>query len=302
VKSASVQAQGYIGPETEALALIDLHVHSTFSDGTHTPRELIDLASEIGLTCIAITDHDTIAGLASAIDYSKHSTVDFIPGIEISVDSPRAHLLGYGIDINHPPLRQAIERIVESRNRRNPKIIKKLQQLGYDITMEEVATHAEGGLVGRPHIARVLVEKGYFDSVSQAFHELLESGRPAYVDRERLTAEEGIALIREAGGVAVLAHAGLLSADLEEIQDRIDSLIALGLQGIEAVYTEHSDELTKFLIDLASEKGLIWTGGTDFHGDNKPDIRLGTGRGNVAVPDEVADRLKHLIRLSRRAR
>lgn len=275
--------------------MIDLHVHSTFSDGTLTPPELIDLAEDRGLSCIAITDHDTTAGLDLAADYAKRSPVDFIPGLEISVDEPRAHILGYGIDSSYTPLQQTLEKVAESRRKRNPRIVQRLQDLGYDISMNDVAAQSNGEIIGRPHIARALVEKRYFDSITTVFERLIATGRPAYVDRKRLTAEEGIALIREAGGVAILAHPGLLSTDLTEIEGRIVALTRLGLQGIEAIYTEHTHDLTKHLIEFAVAKGLIWTGGTDFHGGNKPSISLGTGRGNVIVPDEIADRLKSLI-------
>lgn len=278
--------------------MVDLHVHSTFSDGTLTPKQLIDLAKNLGLTCIAITDHDTTAGLCIAAEYAKRSCFSFIPGLEISVDEPRAHLLGYGIDTGYSPLQRALERVAASRSKRNERIVRRLQELGYGITMADVRAQSDEEILGRPHIARALVEKRYFDSTAAVFDQLIGPGRPAYVDRERLTAKEGIALIRNAGGVAVLAHPGLLSTDIREIEDRIRVLTELGLQGIEAVYTEHSDGLTKHLINLASATGLIWTGGTDFHGDNKPDISLGTGRGNVMVPDEVAERLLSLIHSS----
>lgn len=281
--------------------MVDLHVHSTHSDGTLTPRQLFDLASSCGLSCIAITDHDTVSGLEPALQSAQLSSVDFIPGLEISVNNPRAHILGYGIDPSNMALRRALERVTESRSERNLRIVSKLQELGYSISVDEVIAQARGEVLGRPHIARALVERGYFPTIKSVFEDLLGSGRPAYVERERLTAREGIALIRDAGGVAVLAHPGLISPDLNEVTQRIDALQAEGLQGIEAIYTEHSAELSNRLIDLASERGLIWTGGTDFHGTNKPEICLGIGRGDLVIPDEAADALKSLIELNRQS-
>lgn len=282
--------------------MIDLHVHSQHSDGTFTPPELIDLASQSGLSCIAITDHDTVSGLPSAVQAAKLSNVRLITGLEIGVDHPRAHILGYGIDLDDDGLLGTLERVAESRRRRNPRIVQKLQQLGYAVTMDDVEAQSDGDIIGRVHIARALVAKGYFTNTDAVFENLIGWGRSAYVDRDRLTADEGIALIRDAGGVAVLAHPGLLSEDRGEITRIVSSLIECGLQGIEAVYTEHSRELTRFLIDLATSKGLVWTGGTDFHGDNKPAIRLGIGRGDIAVPDDVADRLQSAIDSSRRVK
>ena len=280
--------------------LIDLHVHSQHSDGT-SPPDLIDLASRSGLSCISITDHDTVSGLQSAVQYSANSDVRLITGLEISVDEPRAHILGYGIDHDDPRLCGALERIAESRDNRNPRIVQRLQQLGYGVTMEDVEAQSEGGIIGRVHIARALADRGYFADIDAVFDNLIGRGRPAYVDRERLTAKEGIALIRDAGGVAVLAHPGLLSEDPAEITQIVSSLMECGLQGIEAMYTEHSRELTRFLIDLATAKNLVWTGGTDFHGENKPEIRLGIGRGDIVVPDEVAERLQSAIDRGREA-
>lgn len=279
--------------------MVDLHVHSTHSDGTLTPQQLIDLASSCGLSCIALTDHDTVSGLKCARLSAQLSDVDFIPGLEISVERPRAHILGYGIDPDNTALQRALERVAESRRERNLRMVRRLQELGYSISLEEAIAQAGGEILGRPHIAKVLVRKGYFTTISSVFESLIGSGRSAYVERERLTAREGIGLIRSAGGVAVLAHPGLLSPDLNEVAARIETLRDEGLQGIEAIYTEHSEELSDRLIDLACEKGLIWTGGTDFHGDNKDGIRLGIGKGNLAIPDGIADRLKSLIELNR---
>jgi len=283
------------------IPLIDLHVHSHHSDGTLSPPELIDLASRSGLSCISITDHDTVSGLPSAVQAAKQSNFRLITGLEISVDQPRAHILGYGIDHDDDRLCGTLERVAESRHRRNPRIVQKLQQLGYEVTMDDVEAQSDGDILGRVHIARALVAKGYFTNTDTVFENLIGWGRPAYVDRERLTAKEGIALIQNARGVAVLAHPGLLSEDRGEITRIVSTLVECGLQGIEAVYTEHSRELTRFLIDLASSKNLVWTGGTDFHGENKPSIRLGRGRGDIVIPDEVADRLQSLIDSSRRA-
>ncbi len=282
--------------------MIDLHVHSQHSDGTFTPPELIDLASQSGLSWLSITDHDTVSGLRSAVQAAAHSNVRLITGLEISVDQPRAHILGYGIDYHDDQLRGSLERVAESRRRRNPRIVQRLQQLGYEVTEDDVEAQSDGDIIGRVHIAKALVEKGYFANTGAVFDNLIGWGRPAYVDRERLTAKEGIALIQDAGGVAVLAHPGLISEDHDEITRIVSSLMECGLQGIEAVYTEHSKELAQFLIDLATSRNLVWTGGTDFHGSNKPGILLGIGRGDMAIPDEVAERLQSAIDSSRRAK
>jgi len=273
--------------------LIDLHTHSTASDGSMTPAELIRHAYEKGLAAVAVTDHDSMDGIEQALDEGRKLGIEVIAGVEISVDfDPEMHLLGYFFNGHYEPILKSLEKLRLMREQRNPKIIRKLNELGFDITMEEVNEKAGGVNVGRPHIARTLVDKGYVGSIAEAFEKYLSAGKPAYFKKDKLTPEEGVALIAKSGGVPVLAHPIYLDMAGIDLERLLPRLKAAGLKGIEAIYSENSEEQTAKLLELAEVNGLAVSGGSDFHGSFKPHIEIGIGRGSLRIPYELLDRLK----------
>ena len=274
--------------------MIDLHCHSTFSDGSLTPEELIDAAEKIRLTALALTDHDTVAGLPRFLAAAVNRKVRAIPGIELSVDSAAGvmHMLGYWIDIENPDLLRQIEWVRNGRAMRNRAILEKLNELGMTMTEEEVRAVTGEDVVGRPHFGQVMIQKGYAKNKDEVFNRWLGTGKPAYVDRERLTAEAAVRLVVQAGGVAVLAHPFTIGLPEDELSALLADLTAIGLSGMECYYSEHSTDLTKKALALAERHNLVPTGGSDFHGDISPDIRLGVGFGGLHVPDEVLPALE----------
>lgn len=262
---------------------IDLHCHSTASDGTFAPSEVVSLAVKSGLSALALTDHDTIDGVAEAAEAAHKAGIDFLPGIEISCDVPRPatmHLLGYGVDPQRAVLRDLTKRLLEGRNDRNPRIIQKLNELGIAITMEEVEAEAGGNVIGRPHIAAVMLRKGYVSSIKQAFDKYIAQGGIAYFDKERLTAKQAIGLVQEAGGIPILAHPVQLRTENDaQLERTIKDLIDVGLMGLEVIHSDHDGALVEKYTKLADRFGLLKSGGSDFHGTNKKDIRLGVASG-----------------------
>ncbi len=274
--------------------MIDLHTHSTASDGTFSPEELIYLAKKEGLQALALTDHDTIEGLKTAYQTAKEERLPFLCGVEISIKfsgSGHFHLLGYFLEPEIPELNNTLKKLQEARENRNLKIIEKLNSLGIDITLDELREIAKGE-IGRPHIANLLVKKGVVKSFDEAFEKYLKKGAVAYVPKALLSPEEAIKLILSAKGIPVLAHPVTLKLSDSELKSYLKELKEFGLMGIEAFYTEHSSEFTKFLIECAKEFGFLITGGSDFHGTNKPDIKLGRGLGNLNVPFECYEKLR----------
>ena len=271
----------------------DLHAHTTASDGDLSPVELVAHAVELGLGALGVTDHDTVGGLDEAISAAADAGLPLAPGVEISAEfSPGTmHVLGYFVDHRHTGLLEALEELRGGRDVRNKKIIARLQDLDLDITYDEVLAVAGEETVGRPHFARVMVEKGFVSGRQEAFDRYLAKGAPAYFDRLRLGPEESVRLIREARGLPVLAHPQQLGVSDEELESIVKSLIPVGLAGVEAYYTSHSPEQTAFYLSLAEKYGLLVTGGSDYHGPNRPDIQLGSGAGDLDVPVELFDRL-----------
>ncbi|WP_027627402.1 PHP domain-containing protein [Ruminiclostridium cellobioparum] len=278
--------------------LIDLHTHSTASDGSMSPAEIVRLAREKGLSAIALTDHDTVDGVEEALEEGKRSGVEVIPGIEISVDfKPEMHILGYFPDINgYTGIRQELEVVKQGREVRNKKIINRLNELGMDITLEEVKGVALGDIMGRPHIARVLVNRGFVSSIDEAFDRYLCREGLAYFKRVELKPENGINAIRNAGGLPVLAHPVFLGKSHGELDTLLAELKEFGLAGIEALYSENSKEDTGNFLRLAIKYELLVTGGSDFHGSFKPGIELGRGRGRLEVPYELLEKLRGAVR------
>lgn len=269
--------------------MIDLHMHSTCSDGTFSPAELVRAAKAAGVTHMALTDHDTVSGLAEARAEAGRQGIAFLGGLEISAELQPGtmHILGYGFDESSPALLDKLEVVQRARRERNPKIVRKLNDLGFDLTMEEIESEAGGTVVGRPHFAAVMVKKGQAATTQEVFDRYLAKGKPAYENKARLSPEESIAAIRDAGGVAVLAHPLQMKArDEAELEAMIGRLVRAGLQGLECHYRNHTEEDTARFLKLASDHGLFPTGGSDFHGANRPKIHLGTGEGNLKVPME----------------
>ena len=275
---------------------IDLHTHSTCSDGSLTPGRLVEKAAACGLAAVAVTDHDSTAGVAEALARGEETGVEVVSGVEFSLfhGDTAIHLLGYGFDPGHPAIAAMVEKVQKIRDNRNDGIIERFTALGIEIDREELDRSAAGQL-GRPHFAAYLVEKGVVGSVQEAFNRYLKRGGPAYVPRERFSAGEGMAAIHAAGGVAVMAHPGVICRGPEEMEAMIRSLAEEGLDGIEVIYPAHDTHTTSLLGGLAEKLGLLTTGGSDFHGASKPDIRLG-GTGKMpAVPYSLLERLKQAI-------
>ena len=274
---------------------IDLHIHTTESDGTLTPSQVVRYAKEKGLKAIAITDHDTIHGNEEAIKEGISAGVEVIPGVEISVDySPGTmHMLGYFITTEDPILNEKLALLQDSRADRNPRIIEKLNKLGLSLTYDEVVQVSGGGQVGRPHMAQVLMKKGYTKSIKEAFDKYLGKGAPAYLDKFRLSAVEAITMITDAGGIPVLAHPfTLYCKSSDELDALVEKLVNQGLQGLEVYYSEHDERKTSSYKLLAKRYNLAITGGSDFHGKNMKGIDLGTGRGKLKIPYTALENLK----------
>ena len=268
--------------------MIDLHTHTTASDGRLTPRQLIDHAVEVGLCAVAVTDHDTVDGIAEARRHAHEVGMPFIPGIEISAEystTGTMHILGYFIDETTRSFSDALAFLKESRKKRNPQIIERLNHCGVDISMEDVRKEAGSDQIGRPHVARAIVRKGYASSIADAFERYVKKGAPCYVNKERFSPERAIELIRKAGGIPVLAHPKTLNIDFgQELPRLLARLQEMGLMGIEAYYYSHSPSEEEYFLRLSRKLDIIATGGSDFHGDNKPKVALGRGSGSLRVP------------------
>jgi predicted metal-dependent phosphoesterase TrpH len=276
-------------------ATIDLHTHTTHSDGSASPGELIALASAKRARAVAITDHDTVSAIGEARAAADRFGIEFVAGIEISAEySPGTmHILGYCIDEQSSALAQKLGELQQARERRNPQIASRLRSLGFDISYDEVVEVAGNQVVGRPHFARLMIDKRYVASMQEAFDRFLKKGADAYVEKARLSPRESIALIHEAGGVAVLAHPYQLKlSSYEEVERLVGELADLGLDGIEAVYSRHSAEERTSYSEIAVRNGLLVTGGSDYHGSYKPDISIVSGLGDLDVPYELLEALK----------
>lgn len=269
----------------------DLHIHSTASDGTFTPAEVVRLAREKGFSCIALADHDTVGGVEEALRAGAELGVEVIPAVEFSTlyRGGEVHILGYCIDYNNSALREELRAIAGARLDRARKMVAKLRDLGIDISWDEVRRAAGGGSVGRPHIARVLLEKGYIKTTGEAFTpEYIGNGGRAYVERYEIPPEKAIGLAREAGGVAVLAHPGFFKKNCRLEREDIMYLAARGLQGIEVWHTRHSKEDAAYYEGIARDTGLLLTGGSDCHGGKPEEILLG----KIKLPYTYVEKLR----------
>lgn len=274
---------------------IDLHVHTTASDGTTPPEKLVRLAEAQGLRAVAITDHDNVAGYAAAAQAGAACGVEVVPGIEISTKFQRAvHILGYYIDPDSPDLKPVLDWVVQDRDARNEKMVALMAADGLPVSYAQMHERF-GEVIGRPHFARVLVELGLAETVSEAFARFVEKGQKYYVGRNFLSIERSIEIIRAAGGVPVLAHPFQYRLDDGQLRELIEHCLDHGLMGLECRYTGYDEQMCEYLLALAEEYRLLPTGGSDYHGANKPQIALGSGlNGELEVPYEYLARLKEV--------
>ena len=271
---------------------IDLHAHTTASDGSLSPADLVREAAGLGLNALAVTDHDTVAGLPEAIQAASEAGLDLVPGVELSVedDGGRFHLLGYLFDPGQEELQNTLVTIRESRARRNVQMAEKMAALGLPVTLDDVRSEAgeDADVIARPHFAQALMKKGVVGSVKEAFDRFLATGKPLYMPKQVLTPADAISLIHRAGGLAVMAHPGLVPLNDAALAARIESLARdAGMDGIEAYYSQHSPAQTERFVTLAARLGLAVTGGSDFHGTPKPHVPLGVVSGGEPAPERL---------------
>jgi 3',5'-nucleoside bisphosphate phosphatase len=277
-----------------SMSRLDLHLHTTHSDGSLPPAAVLALAHKAGVTALAITDHDITTGIPEALQAGASLGIEVIPGVEISsrFGESELHILGYFLDWQDQALHARLAELRASRHDRNPQIIERLRTLGHDITYDEVRELAGTESVGRPHIARVLMNKGYVKTAKEAFDRFLAQDKPAYVPRQLPDPAEAMAWIRAAKGVPVLAHPLWAKQDTEGLFTLCKRLKAEGLGGMEVHYSTHNPKQTAGLLDIAKRLDLLVTGGSDFHGLTKPDIEVGIGRGSLTVPTKLLEPLK----------
>lgn len=266
------------------------------SDGSMTPAEVVREAKKAGLAAIALSDHDTVDGVREAVAEGKKIGVEVIPAIEFSVISKtETHILGYFIDIDSPLLSDALKSIVDTRRERNEITCRKLNELGFDVTMEEALALAPNGFIGRAHFARLLMDKGYTSSVKEGFDLYLENGKYAYCGKQSMTDEEAVRLIKNCGGLAFVAHLHLTKLGDGELSEFLTRLKAAGLDGVEGYYTEYTPEMQEKYQAMASRLGLMLSGGTDFHAAMKPHISIGKGLGNLKIPYSLVEKMKEKL-------
>ncbi|MBF0229980.1 MAG: ribonuclease III [Desulfamplus sp.] len=310
--------------------MIDLHIHSTASDGSFTPVEIVNMAINRGLSAISITDHDTIDGVKEAIEAGIPHNIEFITGVELSVqpplnyeDSGSIHILGYGFSIYDKEMNAKLIKLKDARANRNPLILERLGQLGFPLTMSEVIDICGEGQIGRPHIAKAMVEKGYVPSFDYAFDNYLGKGKAAYIDKFKLSCKDAIKLILDAGGIPVLAHPGLIkiknssqvrynsdsncpninystnySNEYYPLEYFISQLIGMGLMGIEVFHTDHSKEETNYFEKFAKRKALLITGGSDFHGTLKQGVEIGIGKVEAGIDIDKVENYRGNLSIS----
>ncbi len=273
----------------------DLHLHSTFSDGSFTPAELVKTAAEKGLTTIALADHDTVEGIPEAIKAGEKYEVEVIPALEFSAfwNKAEIHILGYFIDYNSPELLNKTEEIFTARIERARGMVKRLNQLGIAISFQEVEEIAGDEYIGRPHIARAMMSAGYIEEMGEAFtDEFIGNGGKAYLSKYQLTPEKAISLINRSGGISVLAHPVFINHGEPFDRAGIRKLADAGLAGVEVYHSRHSSETSRYYLEIAEELGLIVTGGSDFHGENSPDVKIG----DISINDNLVKKLKEYKR------
>lgn len=273
---------------------IDLHTHSLCSDGAQTPADVVRSAKEAGLSAIALSDHDCISGVQEALDTGNALGVEVIPAVELSAQSDtELHILGYFVDIHNKKLQDTMRYALQVRDERQEETCRKLNEQGFAITMEEARAEAHGNpVLCRAHFAQIMVRKGYAESVKDAFNRFLSVGCYAYSNRQALTGPEAVSLIRQAGGIAVAAHLHLIKKPDDELRQYLKELIPYGLDGVEGYYTDYTPDMEQRYRTMAKELGLVISGGTDYHGANKPHIAIGKGKGNLEIPYSVLEGLR----------
>ncbi|NNN22418.1 MAG: PHP domain-containing protein [Acidimicrobiales bacterium] len=284
--------------------MIDLHTHSYFSDGSESPARVVELAKRAGLSAIALTDHDRLDGLEEASKKATELGITLVAGCELSCvwkfsskeKEVSCHMLIYFVDMGIEPLSSELLRLQNDRDTRNERLIGKLNELGFEISIEEVSLMAKGQGIGRPHFAQALVNHGYVQSVQDAFDQILGSTGKAYIPKARLTPEDAINLANASGGVAVVAHPLFLVDNVKDLVEPLRELRSFGLVGLESYYGRYTKSERQALVSLARDLDLVPTGGSDYHGSYKPDLNVGTGLGDLKVPDQVLEEL-----VSRRA-
>ncbi|HEX3539700.1 MAG TPA: PHP domain-containing protein [Acidimicrobiales bacterium] len=281
--------------------MIDLHTHSTVSDGSDPPERIPELAHAAGCTAVALTDHDRVDGLAVAASVAAGLGLELVRGVEISCEHPGTmHLLVYFVADGDGPLQDELARLQDARDNRNRRMAARLGELGLPVTYDEIQQEAGGMGAGRPHIASILVRKGVVGSIQEAFDVWLAKGQPAYMDKERLAPDVAVRLAVASGGVPVLAHPLSLGLSPAGTAATVAELADHGLAGVESIYGRYSPEERAAMAALARENGLVATGGSDHHGTYKPDLKVGVGRGDLDVPDSVLDDLRARIPASAR--
>jgi hypothetical protein len=276
------------------MSQIDLHTHTTASDGTLDPEDLVRKAATDGLKAVAITDHDTVGGLSRALQAGQETGLDVIPGCELSIDfkSGQMHILGLFLPDPPTGLQATLDDLQDRRNNRNDRILGMLRDAGVDVSLEEIQELAGEASIGRPHIARVLVQKGVVESIDQAFKQYIGPGGVAYVPKDKLDPETAIRILKQEGATVILAHPYSLEIDTEELRELLGRLKEQGLDGVEAYYSEHTPEQTRTYLQLCREFDLLVSGGSDFHGSVKEEIALGTGKGNLDLSYDLVRRMR----------
>lgn len=273
---------------------VDLHVHSNKSDGTFSPKALVDYALQKGLSAFALTDHDTIDGLSEALSYAEDKPVEVVPGVEFSTEyeGKDIHVVGLYIRYDEPSFSAKLQAFVDSRIQRNIKMCRNLQNAGIDITFEKLCEENPGAVITRAHYAAYLTEHGYAADRNEAFAKYVGDDCPYYIPREKITPSQAIAFILQAGGIPILAHPILYHMDKERLDKLVGGLKQDGLMGIETLYSSYTAQDERDMFRLARKYDLLPSGGSDFHGENKPELDLGCGYGKLFVPEEFLDNIK----------
>ncbi len=274
---------------------IDLHLHTTFSDGTYTPTELVKYAKQKNISAISVTDHDTIKGLDETIKACSEFGIEFITGIEFAsvINNLEIHILGYMFDKDDKNLNKELLDIVKSRNNRNETMIKRFKEININLTYDDLLCETNGNIITRAQFATALVNKGYCKTKKEAFDLYLSDGCETYINRVGLSPQHIINTIHKAGGFAVLAHPTLYELTYLEIDELVKTLISFGLDGIEGIYSEYSSDETTLICNIAKNNNLFITGGSDFHGNIKPNLDLGTGyNNNLSIPYSILEKIK----------
>lgn len=278
--------------------IVDFHTHSTCSDGTLTPKELVNHAKKSGLSAFALTDHDSVDGIKEAKEEAERTGIEFIPGIEFSAaENTETHIIGLFINPENETLLKTIEKLKGSRKRRMEEICFKLRNLGMDITHDEALEIAGGNFVGRAHIAKLMVEKGYCETIKECFEKYIGLGKPAYAEKNELSAVEAVKAIRAAGGLAFLAHLNQTGYSLEQLEELLLKLKSAGLNGIEGYYPEYTAEQIPDYRALAEKLSLCFSGGSDYHAAMKPHIQIGVGTGDLSIPYFVLQNMKNILKI-----